>query len=46
MAAPQPNNILVKFRGKPKKLPKHAKKLAKRGMISERQMEKMKGEAK
>jgi hypothetical protein len=43
---PHPNNLKVKFRGeKPKKLPAHAKKLAKRGMISEKAMAKMKGEA-
>lgn len=50
--ATSPNNGLVKFRGKagheiaghkPKKLPKHAKKLHMRGMISEKQMAKMKG---
>lgn len=29
---------------KPKRLPKHAKKLHARGMISEKQMRKMKGE--
>ena len=47
-----PNNPLVKFRGKAdhelvrgkKRLPKHAKKLAARGMISEKQLKKMRGE--
>lgn len=48
-----PNNDLVKFRGKaehemaghkPKKLPAHAHKMHKRGMISDKQLAKMKGE--
>lgn len=45
----EPKNAEVKFPGKPKmpgkkRLPPHAKKLAKRGLISEKQMAKMRGE--
>lgn len=41
----QPHNRKIEFHGKkPKRLPAHAKKFAKRGMISEKQMKKMRGE--
>lgn len=44
-ASPQPNNVSVKFKGrKAKKLPKHVHKAAKRGLISEAQMSKLRGE--
>lgn len=49
---PQPNNRKTEFHGKAsremprgkKRLPAHAKKFAKRGLVSEKQMKKMKGE--
>ena len=40
----QPNNRKIEFGlKKPKRLPKHAHKMAKRGLLSEKQMAKMKG---
>jgi hypothetical protein len=38
----QANNVSVKFKGS-KRLPKHVRKAAKRGLISEKQMSKLKG---
>jgi hypothetical protein len=38
----QVNNVSVKFKGS-KRLPKHVRKAAKRGLISEKQMSKLKG---
>jgi hypothetical protein len=43
-SATSTNNKSVTFSGKPKRLPKGAKKLAFRGVISPKQLDKMKGD--